>query len=733
MSEDRVEFQGGRVAIDHPRIIEDGFPFEFVSEIAEMESWRKELNRPIYHLHKWWAQRLGSVFRSAIIAAATPSGPSLIDFFYKKVDLPDVVIFDPFMGSGTTIGEAVKLGCSAIGRDINPVAHRAVHTALGPLQRAELDAQFKQVEATAGREIRRLYRSTDSCGQPCTVLYYFWVKFLPCPVCNEQVDLFSSYIFASHAVKARHPEAKAICPSCGDIIDGRYDATTLRCRCGTDFDPRAAPVRRGRVVCNHCDHVFSIAKTTLAAGRPAKHRMYAKLVLRTDGVKEYLPPSYDDLRLFERIRMRLNETAPAIPSIPIENGHNTRQMLNHGYRFWHEMFNARQLLALTTLAKSIQDLPVGNARDALALLFSGTLEFNNMFASYKGEGTGAVRHLFAHHILKPERTPIEANLWGTPKSSGAFSTLYRSRLLRAMEYRATPFEISVENAGGKKIGRKVFGISKPVGTAHVLCRYPKHGLKAGDVYLSCGDSSKTDLPDGSVDLVVTDPPFFDNVHYSELADFFYAWQRLYFPSRQTTRTTTRRPEEVQDAEVQAFASKLQAVFTECHRVLRKEGLLVFSYHHSRESGWLAVAAAVLGAQFSIVEAHPVKAEMSVAMPKGQAKDPINLDVLLVCRKREHDRRLERKRDDALRVAAAEGANRIRRFNKVGRRLSRNDIRIVLLSLLVVELSPGRSADEVVEALNALARPVKDLIETAWCGQLTLAPSMTEGAQQALPL
>ena len=201
MTTTRAGVRGARVAVgDRRRIIEDGFPFELVSDVAEMESWRKELNRPIYHLHKWWAQRLGSVFRSAIIAATTPSGSSLMDLFYKKVHLPGVVIFDPFMGSGTTVGEAVKLGCTAIGRDINPVAHRAVHTALGPLERAEVDAQFKQVEATAGREINQLYRSTDSGGHPCTVLYYFWVKFLACPVCHTRVDLFSSYIFASHAV-----------------------------------------------------------------------------------------------------------------------------------------------------------------------------------------------------------------------------------------------------------------------------------------------------------------------------------------------------------------------------------------------------------------------------------------------------------------------------------------------------------------------------------------------------
>lgn len=734
MITERGEVGKERVALgDHACVIEDGFPFELVSDVAEMESWRKELNRPIYHLHKWWAQRLGSVFRSAIIAATMPSGSSLMDLLYKRIHLPGVVIFDPFMGSGTTVGEAVKLGCTAIGRDINPVAHRSVHTALGPLDRAEIHAQFKHVEATAGRKISQLYRSTDSSGQRCTVLYYFWVKFLPCPACHTRVDLFSNYIFASHANKARHPAAKAVCPHCSDIVEARHDATILRCRCGKSFDPRAAPARRASAVCRSCDHEFSIAKTALAAGHPPDHRMYAKLVLRADGTKEYLPPSHEDLSAFEVIRKRFKEIAPAIPSVPIEHGYNTRQMLNHGYHFWHEMFNARQLWALTILAKAIQDLPPGNAREALAVLFSGTLEFNNMFVSYKGEGTGAVRHLFAHHILKPERTPIEANLWGTPKSSGAFSTLYRSRLLRAMDYRTAPFEVGVENAGSRKSGRKVFGISEPIG-GRVLSRYPKDGLEAGDIYLSCGDSAKTDLPDRSVDLVVTDPPFFDNVHYSELADFFYAWQRLYFPTPEMARPTTRRPEEVQDTNVHSFTVKLRAVFTECHRVLKEEGLLVFSYHHSRESGWLAVAAAALGAQFSIVEAQPVKAEMSVAMPKSQSKQPINLDVLIVCRKKARDFRTRRMGADALSGAAAEGNSRIRRFNATGRRLSRNDVRVVLLSLLLVELSAGRSADQVDQAFNALMEPAQGLIDIAWRNQSVRAPSPeeVEGAQKELP-
>ena len=723
------------VPSESQRAIEDVFPLEFVSDIAEMESWRKEIHRPIYHIHKWWAQRLGSVFRSAIIAATMPRGTSVKELFHEPLRLKDVVVFDPFMGSGTTIGEAVKLGCPAIGRDINPVAHRIVRVALGGLSRADLHAQFKHVEATVGRTIQSLYQTADSDGQPSVVLYYFWVKILPCPGCGESVDLFPTFIFASHADKIRHPRAKAVCPDCYSIIDCRHDAVSLTCRCGNQFDPRTGPARRTIAVCPHCAFQFAIAKTAAAAGRPPNHRMYAKLVLRGDGTKEYLPIDDDDRAAYHKAKDRLAKTAPPIPTVHIDDGHNTRQMLKYGYKYWHEMFNARQLLALTTLATSIQQLPTGEARNALSLLFSGVLEFNNMFTSYKGEGTGAVRHLFAHHILKPERMPIEANLWGTPKSSGAFSTLYRTRLLRALDYREAPFEVSIKNGRPRRSTRKVFGLSEPI-RARVLKEHPAGNLEAGDIVLSCGDSAATDLPTNSVDLVVTDPPFFDNVHYSELADFFYAWQRLYFPTGETRRRTTRRPEEVQDTCPDAFSAKLQAVLTECYRVLRDSGLLVLSYHHSRDSGWIAVANAILNAGFSIVQSHPVKAEMSVAAPKSKAKQPINLDVLIVCRKKDGDRRARSTDQVAFAAAAKVGIERVRRFNTAGRRLSRNDVRVIISSQLLVELSAGRTAGEVRDGLDSLLQRAATLIDSAWCAQVieeTIVSDPTRASQRTLPL
>ena len=120
----------------------DAFPFEFLSQLAERESWRKEIHRPIYHVHKWWAKRLGSVFRGILLGAMLPGDHDLAKAYYQTHRFADVTVFDPFMGSGTTIGEAHKLGLTAIGRDINPVAVEAVRTALGPMDQGSLKAPF---------------------------------------------------------------------------------------------------------------------------------------------------------------------------------------------------------------------------------------------------------------------------------------------------------------------------------------------------------------------------------------------------------------------------------------------------------------------------------------------------------------------------------------------------------------------------------------------------------------
>ena len=367
-----------------------------------------------------------------------------------------------------------------------------------------------------------------------------------------------------------------------------------------------------------------------------------------------------------------------------------KSLSNDGFIRWSDFFNHRQLFALGLLRKAIERIEDRSSQGALLTLFSGVLEFNNMFASYKGEGTGAVRHMFSHHILKPERTPIEANVWGTPKSSGSFSNLFRSRLLRAIEYRVAPTEVNGRIKAPGRVCSLAFS-----GLVETHC--PDDGVYADrGIYLSCGDSSDTGLAPGSVDMVITDPPFFDNVHYSELADFFQAWR----PDSFGSCVTTRHPAEVQDSDPEDFSQKLQSVFRECARVLSDDGLLIFTYHHSRDQGLSSLAAALRGAGFTVVNAHPVKAEMSVATPKSQAKDPIQLDIIVVCRKACSTTMLRATTVDAIKSARA----KVSRLEAAGFSLSRNDRKIIFSGQMLTTLSEQGAktefGDDVEAALEA---------------------------------
>jgi putative DNA methylase len=684
------------------RLIEtDAFAFEFLSRLAERESWRKEIHRPIYHVHKWWAKRLGSVFRGILLGTVLPEGGDLAAAFYRPHGFSDVTVFDPFMGSGTTIGEAHKLGFTALGRDINPVAVESVRTALGPMDPRCLRAAFDELLQGVGKDILALYRSSDSQGRPCDVLYFFWAMQVPCPECRKLVDLFPSWVIARNAYPSRRPEVQILCPKCGDIFPGLHGQEEVTCRsCETRFNPERGPAQGARAVCPHCRDSFTILSAIARTGVRPDFRLYGKLVLTRGETKEYLPATTADHAAYQECSARLKEETGRgeilLPALALEPGYNTRQAMSYGFTAWGDFFNDRQLLALGWLQRAIGRIADAPAQSSLLTLFSGVLEFNNMFASYKGEGTGAVRHMFSHHILKPERTPIEANIWGTPKSSGSFSSLFRSRVLRAVEYRLTPTEV---NGTGTAKGR----VCSPPFSGRVEERWPGDGrLAERAIYLSCGDSAATGLPAGSIDRVVTDPPFFDNVHYSELADFFHAWQQLTPQVRPGDGRTTRNPSEVQDTDADRFAAKLQNVFRECHRILKDDGLLVFSYHHSRDEGWKALAEAVLGSGFVVVNTHPVKAEMSVATPKSQAREPIQLDIVIVCRKQG----VTPWRRPSIDQAALSARAKLDRLLSAGFELSRNDRKIVLLGQLLTTLESPEDVEHILLHSDAGVDDVK---------------------------
>ena len=112
-----------------PRAIEVGFPIVEINRLAVPE---RNSFKPIYQMHKWFARRASCVFRAILLGALKPalkpdgSPTDLMEEFYKDHTRdPDTVgktVLDPFMGGGTTVLEALRLGCKVTGIDLNPVA-----------------------------------------------------------------------------------------------------------------------------------------------------------------------------------------------------------------------------------------------------------------------------------------------------------------------------------------------------------------------------------------------------------------------------------------------------------------------------------------------------------------------------------------------------------------------------------------------------------------------------------
>ena len=685
-----------------PKYIETDFPIGKLSLLAERESWRKEVYRPIYYIHKWWAKRIGSVFRGIILGACLDKKDDFFSAFYSKNDFSELTVLDPFMGSGVTIGEATKLGCRAIGRDINPVATTIVKAALARYSLDEVHREYCLIEKKVKKKIQKYYQTVGTNGELCEVLYFFHVKYLDCPNCEKEIDLFRSRIFSKNAYPQKDPSARSLCPHCSSINHIRFDAESVVCNiCSKKYIPQSGNVQGAIVNCPHCNKAFKLVDFMKNSGTPLQTKLYAKMVLTSNGKKKYETINEFDRQILQDVSEQFSLIKDGFPFVRIEPGYNTNQVIKHNYSTWLEMFSKRQLFSIWCFMEAINEIKDNRLRRLFACLFSGILEFNNLFCSFKGEGTGAVRHMFSHHILRPELMPIEANIWGTKKSSGSFSTLYKSRILNAISYKVSPSEIRISN--GKSF--KSDSINNPI-QADISNTYEEFKAHKKSVYLSQGDSSSFDIPDRSVNIVITDPPFFDNVHYSQLADFFYYWLNQILDI--SSKTTTRDTAEVQDVDAILFAKKLTSVFAECSRVLRDDGLFIFTYHHSRHEGWIAVHEAIRHAGFICLQTYPVKAEMSIATPLQQAKTPIHVDLVIVCKKQDGSTSNLIKEsivENALDAAAGQIKELAKYIN-----ISLGDAKVVLMGRLLCELSLVGELDKELSFLSQSESKIDELLK-----------------------
>ena len=227
-----------------PRAIEVSFPIVEINRLAVPE---RNSFKPIYQMHKWFARRASCVFRAILLGSLKPafkpdgSSTDLMEEFYKDhTDDPDTAgktVLDPFMGGGTTVVEALRLGCKVIGIDLNPVAWFIVKTEVEPVELESLQSAFERlaerpVDWNENKPLKEtllfLYRTEIEPGIEADVIYTFWVKYAICtdPNCRRHVPLFEDFIIARKSPSIRYHHDVA-CPHCQKVYDWEIDFASL--------------------------------------------------------------------------------------------------------------------------------------------------------------------------------------------------------------------------------------------------------------------------------------------------------------------------------------------------------------------------------------------------------------------------------------------------------------------------------------------------------------------------
>lgn len=610
--------------------IEMDLPIEQLNSIALAEG---NCKKPVYQMHKWWARRLGSVFRMITLATFTPAREleTLWQKFCNNTNLQGKIILDPFMGGGTTIVEALRLGCKVIGVDINPVAWFITKKEIEPVDISALESAFRHLEQTVGRFIKRYYRTYCPKGHEAEVMYYFWVKTAECRRCGEKVRLFPNY-----ELSKRNHSYTCVCPNCLQIITVPQYSPSVHCHeCGTMFDPQKGTAGRGFFQCPACGERQRILDAVQRKGMRLDVELHGlegtcsicgRFFKRVDEIDIAL---WQEAKAeFERRKDSLLFPRQVIPT----QGRSDPRPVNHGYtHFWH-MFNERQLLCLSMLLEAILKLPDPNIREFMLIVFSDTLDANNMFCKYESEWH-KISVFFGLHAYHPIERPTENNVWGTAYGRGTFVKCYE-KLLKAKRYCQRPFE-RLPSFKGRRF-KKVYDSEKIEG--HLVRSFEELLCVEQAALLRCQSAEDLSfLPDRSVDAVITDPPYFDNLQYSELADFFYVWLRLglkdnyaWFQPEYSSHQRELVQNEKLGKTVDFFREGIKRVFTECYRVLKEDGLMILTFHHTKTWAWEALANALLQSGFYITKSHIVRSEGKSGFHSSEGN--IRYDAVLVCRK-----------------------------------------------------------------------------------------------------
>lgn len=685
------------------RFIEESFP---VKEVSVESAKEKNIRHGhISTLHIWWARRPLASSRATSYAALIPA-PKSIDEWNKKREFiinfskwenslnqsmieqarKDILaanggkppkVLDPFGGGGAIPLEALRLGCEVYSNDLNPVAVLIQKCTLeypqkygkpGEVER-EVEEFGKKVKKKikvnnvlledvrywgnwvleeAKKEIGKFYPPDPDGSIP---VGYIWARTIPCqnPACDAEIPLMRQFWLAKKDKKkvALYPYVTASGAKQSQrsvhfkIVGDGYE------KMPKDFDPEKGTISKAIVNCPVCSTIIDddTTRKQFQEKRDGQRLLTAVLNKSNQNGKHYRLATEEDVQTFQDAERYLEQkrksliTEWGIDPVPDEPIHtpdgkeyspgnllyNFTPVLLYGMTKWRDLFNSRQKLAMIIFTEKVRKA----YREILK---------NRMDDDY-------AKAIVCYLTLGIDRTLMfmaTLTRW-KPDAECPVDVFGRQALPMTWDYAENNPIFPHSGAFIDQIERILYSLEQTF-------------VFAAPATLSQSSAISLSYPDNYFDAIFTDPPYYDNVPYATLSDFFYVWLKRsigdLLPDLFSTPLTPKLNEAIAELPLlrgmgkekaslafkhiktkEHFEEMLKSAFKEIFRVLRPKGVAVIVYAHKSTEGWETLINSLLDSNLIVTGAYPLHTEMQARLRASESA-ALASSIYIVARKME---------------------------------------------------------------------------------------------------
>jgi putative DNA methylase len=619
-----------------PDPVDESCPEEFRQKARQALDWLNsgELSDPIALRHAllefianfsaWESSVDERMVKTArrLVEAAWPQGPPLV--------------VDPFAGLGSIPFEALRVGADAFAGDLNPVATLLLKTVTEDIPR-----YGKRLAETVGRwgswvkkqvqdELQPYYPRDGDGSIP---LAYLWARKIRCegPGCGAEIPLVGLLWLSrrkKQKVALRYWDDKKNKLVSFDIFEPK-----------SENDVQTSIVNRFTATCPVCGYTTLYAKVVeqlrKRRGGTKDAKLLAVITIKPDGERGFRLATEKDLQAVSRASQTLDELSKqndgSLPLIPVEplppQGSLGFRIQKYGMETWEDVFTPRQALALSTFAKVVRNTHEEILKD------TGDQDFARAVTKCLSLAVSNLSHYLSSVSIYSSDGMISAFVQGSGLP------------MRPDFAEANPLVPDL-------VGGFDYALNQ---VTRVLEREGSQDLRQGTTYH--GPAQSIPLPDQSVPIVVTDPPYYDAVPYAALSDFCYVWLKRmigeFYPELFSLELTPRDDECILDPgppsaggpekDRDFFEDCIRRALADCKRVLLPDGIAVVLFAHKGTAGWEALLKALVDAGWTVTASWPIATERGARM---RARDSAVLasSVFLVCRPRPADSKVGDWRD-----------------------------------------------------------------------------------------